>query len=91
MVEVVPYQDHPTAPKSFERTFPSDVQESELVWHRDYATRKITVVQGDGWQFQLDNQMPQMIQPGDSWCVPAGVYHRIIRGCDDLVLSIQEI
>ena len=91
MVETIPYSDQPTASKSFERTFQSDVSESELVWHRDYATRKITVVQGDGWQIQLDNQLPVYVIPGDEFTISAGTYHRIIRGFDNLVLDITEI
>ena len=90
MVDTVPYQDHINSATTFERRFPSNVAELELVWHRDYKNREITVIAGTGWQFQLDNQMPVYINPGDQFVVAQGVYHRILRGFDDLVLQIRE-
>ena len=41
----------------FERTFDEDVAEEEMVWHRDKRDRTITVLEGEGWMFQFDNQM----------------------------------
>ena len=34
------------------RTFKKDVQDDELVWHRDKEDREVRVVKGNGWQFQ---------------------------------------
>ena len=63
----------------FERTFDEDVAEEEMVWHRDKRDRVITVLQGEGWQFQFDNQMPVEIEEGDVIEIPKYSYHRLIK------------
>ena len=32
------------------RTFKKDVQDDELVWHRDREDREVKVIKGSGWQ-----------------------------------------
>ena len=46
------------------RTFSEDVSENELIWHRDRNDREITVVEGAGWQLQMDNKLPEDLQKG---------------------------
>lgn len=74
----------------FTRIFSKDVDESELVWHRDYFNRIITVVSGTGWKVQMDNSFPREVKEGDSFEIPGGEYHRLIRGSSDLTLLIVE-
>ena len=31
------------------RQFDEDVNDDELIWHRDKRTREITILEGDGW------------------------------------------
>jgi hypothetical protein len=47
-------------------------------------------MKGDKWQFQLDNQLPFELCVGDVFEIPAGVYHRLIKGDSDLKLQICE-
>lgn len=72
------------------RTFARDVSEIELVWHRDEADRKVTVLQGEGWKFQYDNELPIQLKEGDVFTIEAMKYHRIIKGQTALVLLIHE-
>lgn len=72
------------------RTFKSNVDTSELKWHFDNSNRKVTVLEGKGWEFQLDNELPRMLKEGDVLFIPKGVYHRIKRGQGDLKIKIQE-
>lgn len=73
------------------RTFSSDVDEMELIWHRDQEDRIVTVLEGDGWQLQMDNQLPIKMIVGESYYIPKMVYHRIIRTkTNRLVLRIKE-
>ena len=74
----------------FERTFDEYVAEEEMVWHRDKRDRVITVLQGEGWQFQFDNQMPVEIEEGDVIEIPKYSYHRLIKGNSKLILQIEE-
>jgi hypothetical protein len=70
------------------RTFKKDVDTEELVWHRDREDRLVEVLEGDGWELQLDNELPKKMKPGDTFIIPEGVYHRVKRGNDDLKIAI---
>ena len=72
------------------RTFESSVDGEELVWHRDKSTRTVKVLEGTGWRFQMDNQLPQQIKQGDVLHIPKETYHRIMAGTNDLVVEIEE-
>ena len=74
----------------FERTFDEDVAEEEMVWHRDKRDRTITVLEGEGWMFQFDNQMPVEIEQGDVIEIPKYSYQRLIKGNSKLILQIEE-
>lgn len=72
------------------RTFKGDVDEDELVWHRDYHDRVVEVISGDGWKFQYDNQQPREMRVGQLFHIPKGMFHRLIKGDNTLVLEITE-
>ena len=72
------------------RTFDSSVDREELVWHRDRQTRTVKVVEGQGWKFQMDNQLPQHLSKGDVLYIPKETYHRVIAGDSKLVVEIEE-
>lgn len=71
------------------RTFSKDVETDELKWHFDNENRKITIIEGTGWQFQMDNELPTELKPGNVINIPKGVYHRIKRGSNDLKIKIE--
>lgn len=85
-----PYRERLTDGVKRLRTFSAEVAEQDLVWHRDAACRDITHLDGSGWQFQFDNQLPFRIEQQKSWHVPAGVYHRLLKGNSDLTIEIVE-
>ena len=41
----------------FERTFSQDVDNDELVWHRDREDREVEVIGETDWMFQYDNEL----------------------------------
>jgi len=69
------------------RKFSKDIDPIELLWHRDLKNREIKVLEGRGWKIQIDNQLPRDI---DSVVIPKEVWHRVIKGEDDLVIQIKE-
>lgn len=73
------------------RLFKFDSDDEELKWHRDKEHRIVKLVSGHGWWLQLDNEMPQPISCGQTYEIPAGVWHRAIKGknSSDLVIEIQ--
>ena len=72
------------------RTFPFNLNEEELVWHRDHNDRNVKVLTGEGWKVQMDNQLPKEIKRGDEFFIPKETYHRVIKGTTDLVVKITE-
>ena len=73
------------------RTFYSNVATDDLVWHRDGEDRKITVVEGEAWQFQFNGSLPIELREGKELMIPKNMYHRIIKGKTKLVLQIEKI
>ena len=72
------------------RVFSEGVDDSELVWHRDHNDRLVEVVEGEGWKLQLENDIPREMAAGSRFFVPAGEYHRVIKGRGDLRVRISE-
>jgi hypothetical protein len=74
----------------FRRVFNENVDSEELVWHRDREDRKIFVESSNGWMLQMDNELPQVLQEGQSYIIPKLTYHRVIKGTGDLKIVIDE-
>tara|TARA_B100000282_G_C31271850_1_gene282505 strand:- start:100 stop:360 length:261 start_codon:yes stop_codon:yes gene_type:complete len=72
------------------RTFKKDVQDDELVWHRDKEDRIVRVIKGSGWQFQRDNHLPVLLKEGDTIKIKKEEWHRIIKGKTDLIVEIKK-
>ena len=70
------------------RGFSSNVNPSRLEWHRDKENRTIVVMEGSGWKFQRDNSLPRKIEEGDVINIRAGEYHRLLKGENDLIVTI---
>ena len=87
---VTPYQDALKQENTWQRTFEAHVPDSELIWHQDRNTRQVMVVEGENWQLQLDNQLPEIMMQGATYVIPARMYHRLIKGDSDLIIKISE-
>ena len=72
------------------RTFSNIVENSELVWHRDKEDRIVLVLQENDWMLQFDNQLPKKLNTNEEYFIPKNVYHRVIKGSNDLVVEIIE-
>lgn len=86
-----PYTQTNIAENIFERIFDLSVDNEELVWHRDRHTRFIKVLEGVGWKFQFDNQLPKEIGPGSTIHVNKLSYHRLLKGSTPLKVRIVEL
>jgi len=71
------------------RTFSQDVDEHELVWHRDREDRIIIPLNESDWMIQMDNQLPKLLNR--EFFIPKGEYHRVIKGSGDLILKIKKM
>jgi quercetin dioxygenase-like cupin family protein len=70
------------------REFKLDREDEEYVWHRDREEREIEVLEGEGWQFQYENCLPYLLEPGMIFDIPEGEYHRLIKGYSTLKVRI---
>jgi quercetin dioxygenase-like cupin family protein len=86
-----PYTDERLNTWSLIRTFKHDVLTEELAWHRDKNGRYITVLEGEGWEFQFDERLPKKLYKGDRFFIPAKTFHRIKRGNTELKIKIEEL
>jgi hypothetical protein len=87
---VKPYIDQFEEDGSRIRTFSSDIDSDELIWHRDKKDREITILSGVGWKLQMEDKLPKELELGKLYDIPKEEYHRIIKGKDNLVIRIWE-
>lgn len=70
------------------RVFDSKTDSGEFTWHRDREDRIVEVIDGQDWYLQLDNELPKKLIKENKYLIPKGVYHRVIKGDDDLKIKI---
>lgn len=70
--------------------FDKDAPSTKLGWHKDKNDKIIEVLEGEGWKFQYDNEIPFDLKVGDKFYTKLDEYHRIIKGKTNLVLQIRE-
>lgn len=87
---VNPYTDKQLNPDERVRVFDTNIDEQELVWHRDKRNRKVEVLEGKGWMFQFENGLPFPIEKGDTLEITKEQYHRVIKGDTPLKIKITE-
>lgn len=70
------------------RVFTPNVDSEELKWHRDREDRLVEILGGDDWFLQMDNELPTKLVVGEKYYIPNGVYHRVIKGNQELKVLI---
>ena len=85
-----PFKEEQIDQYNFIRTFSADVDEMDLIWHADKENRIITVLEGNGWKFQFDEELPIEMTEGKSISILKGVIHRVIKGNGPLVIKLQK-
>ena len=87
---MTPYTNIEVTDKYIIREFNENIDPIELMWHRDLNARKITVLEGDGWYFQKDNELPFELKEGVHVFIDAKEWHRVIKGNSTLKIKIEE-
>ena len=88
--EEVPYQETIKEEKRI-RVFTESIEDEELKWHRDREDRIVKVLESNKWFLQMDDQLPVELLVGESYHIPQGAYHRVIKGKGDLKVSVTFI
>ena len=68
------------------RLFSQEIDESELMWHRDEEDREIISILKTNWKIQLENELPTDLN--SSVKIKAGEWHRLIKGNGNLEIKI---
>ena len=71
------------------RTFTNNIDNTELVWHRDKEDRLVESIGDTNWMIQLDNEIPKPLT--ERTFIPKEVYHRVIKGDGDLKVRIKKL
>ena len=71
------------------RTFDPTRDDKEFVWHRDMEDREIEVLEGEGWQLQIEDCLPFLLELDEEIHIPKMVYHRLIKGYNTLRIEIK--
>ena len=90
MVTVLPFEEEKIKDNIFIRTFSTDVDEMDLIWHTDKENRFIRVLEGNGWQFQYDEELPFEMTDGLGFPVMKGQIHRVIKGNGPLKIELHK-
>lgn len=72
------------------RVFSPEVDSDELKWHQDLKDRRVTIVNDGGWQFQMDDGLPNKLSIAEQFYIPKFVWHRVIKGKGELIVDIEE-
>lgn len=84
-----PYLDIINNSEHIIREFNEDLDQAELVWHRDREDRVVRILEpGDGWKFQFEDELPFTIEPNMSISISKGEWHRVIKGLGTLKIQI---
>ena len=75
---------------AYTNKIPKDVDEMDLIWHADKENRIITVLEGNGWKFQFDEELPIKMRKGKSISILKGRLHRVIKGNGILKINLQK-
>ena len=73
------------------RIFLSDLPDNELKWHFDEEDRIVVCEEDTDWQFQIDDELPYQIEKNKPIFIPMGVYHRLIKGSNNLIVKIKKL
>lgn len=85
----LPFTEKKISHNVFIRTFSADLDTGELHWHRDHEDRIVIPIDETDWMVQLDNQLPIRLE-GEIF-IPKGVYHRLIKGKNDLQIRLTKL
>jgi hypothetical protein len=85
-----PFIEEQISENIFIRTFSEDVDEMDLIWHTDKENRVVNVLEGNGWKFQFDEELPFEMVDGLNISIFKGRIHRIIKGQGPLKIELHK-
>jgi hypothetical protein len=74
----------------FTRVFKQNIEDKQLIWHKDRKDRVVKVIWGTGWKLQYDNELPTELEIGQNYYIKKENFHRLHKGNSELKLEIKE-
>jgi|SRR5210317_1496798 len=74
----------------FTRVFKEDIDNGQLIWHKDRKDRVVKVIWGTEWKLQYDNKLPTELEIGKNYYIKKEQFHRLHKGNGELKLEIKE-
>jgi len=68
------------------RTFDENIDQNDLVWHRDLEDRTIIPIENEDWMIQIDEKLPIKIE--NEIFIPKTIFHRLIKGKGSLKIKL---
>lgn len=84
-----PFKEKSLGNNEYIREFSANVDSHELEWHIDKEDRIVETIQNNGWEVQLDNQLPKVLK--DKLFIPKETYHRVIKGTGKFIVKITKL
>jgi hypothetical protein len=88
---MLPFIEKKIFNNTFIREFKQETNVGEFTWHRDQENRIIETVHLTDWLIQLDNQLPIQLIINKQIKIPKGVYHRLIKGTNNLIIKLIKL
>jgi len=85
----LPFKETSLGNNEYVREFSEDIDIHELEWHIDKEDRVVEVIDNDGWEVQIDNELPKLLK--NKLFIPKETYHRIIKGTGNLKVKITKL
>ena len=60
-------------------------------WFKEDDTQRIRVFSGNGWNLQISENKPILMEIGNQYSIPRKQFYRIIKGDEKLVLRVEII
>jgi len=77
---MLPFRELKLSSLVYYRVFHQDIDIEELKWHMDEEDRVVIILNKTDWKFQFDNELPIDLYKYNTIEIPAGKYHRVIKG-----------
>ena len=90
MVVMKPYKEKVLSENLTIRGFSKSVSQDSLVWHRDREDRVVSDIEGNGWKFQFDEELPFEMIDGIKITISKGDLHRVIKGKGPLKIEVHK-
>ena len=85
----LPFTEISLGNNEYVREFSEDIDTHELEWHVDKEDRIVEVIENDGREVQIDNELPKLLK--NKLFIPKETYHRIIKGTGNLKVKITKL